>query len=183
MVETTKAKEIEDFVRSRISDEFVDKHILLVVKEAKWLCGFYPEADKEVVETAALLHDVGQTWVGKPPHKTNESNEKHHIVGRKIAETFLPTIGFPAEKIPNVLHCIESHRTRRPPEPETIEAKIVASADNLAHFTGVEFLRENLGEERVLAKLERDLSSKFLLPEALAKAEKEYKKLKKLFQV
>ncbi len=169
---------IEAFVRSRIQDEFVDLHIKLVVKETKWLCKFYPKADKEIVETAAWLHDVGQTWFGKPPYKNWKNNEEHHLLGKKISEEFLVSIAFPKNKIAKVLHCIESHRTSKPPEPKTIEAKIVASADNLAHFTGFEYLRQNPGE-KAFAKLERDLKSKFMLPEAVAKAKKLYKKIAK----
>src|SRR3989344_570042 len=176
--------QIESFVRTRIQDEFVDKHIMLVVKEAKWLCNFYPSADKEIVEAGAWLHDVGQTWIGKVPYKTNENNEEHHLLGKKISEEFLPSINFPKEKISQVLHCIEAHRTRKPPAPATIEAKIVASADNLAHFSGFEYLsRSELGFENAFAKLERELKADFMLPEAIKKAEKIYLKIKTEFQL
>ncbi|MDD5148045.1 MAG: HD domain-containing protein [Candidatus ainarchaeum sp.] len=163
--------QIEKFAMQNLEADFFDNHVLLVVKEAKWLCGFYPEADKEVVETAALLHDIGQTPIG------TQVNENHHLDGKKIAEGFLPSIGFPKEKIPKVLHCIEAHRTSKGPEPETIEAKIVASADNVSHFSGFGDMCKNIGKENALEKLKRDLKSKFMLPEAIKKAEKIYGKI------
>ncbi|MDD5162608.1 MAG: NUDIX domain-containing protein [Candidatus ainarchaeum sp.] len=168
---------IESFARSKLEESAVDGHTMLVVKEAKWLCSFYPKADRQIVEAAAWLHDVGQKADWKGAEKAKKANEDHHLVGKKIAEEFLPSIGFTKGKIARVLHCIEAHRTSKPPEPKTIEAKIVASADKLAHFTGFEFICKLVGRENALAKLELDLKSKFMLPEAAEKAKRIYKKL------
>ena len=163
---------IEKFVRTKLRKDFVELHVLLVVEEAKWLLQFYPEADEEVVIVGAWLHDIG---------KSNKHWGNHHISGLKIAEEFLRSVGF--KKIDEVLHCIESHCTQKPPEPETIEAKIIGSADNISHFTGFDFVFRKLGVVKAFAKLDRNLKVEFMLPEALQKCqslleglEKEYKR-------
>lgn len=68
------------------------------------------------------------------------------------------------------------YRAGKPPEPKIIEARIVASADKLAHFAGFEYVCKLLGKETASAKLEKNLESKFMLLEALAKAKKISKK-------
>ena len=158
-------EKIEKFVRSKLPEYFVEQHVREVVKEVLWLCQFYPNVDKEVVEVSAWLHDVEHSNAGY-------KGEDHNIASSKTAKKFLKSINFNEEKLKQVLHCIESHRTSRPPEPKTTEAKIVASADNLVHFTMFDFMSKRMGLERATRKLKRDLESKFMLPEALDKAKK-----------
>lgn len=76
------------------------------------------------------------------------------------------------------MHCVLAHRTSKPPAPETIEAKIVASADNLAHFAEWETLTKNMSVEKALMKVRRDIHSDFMLPEAVARANELAKKYK-----
>jgi 23S rRNA maturation-related 3'-5' exoribonuclease YhaM len=156
---------IESFVRSKLPKYFVDNHVREVVEEALWLCGFYPKADKEIVNIGAWLHDITHPIGGY-------KGEDHNIASSKTAKAYLTSINFKKNKLKEVIHCIEAHRTSRLPEPETIEAKIVASADNLAHFTMFDFLSKKMGLEKATTKLKRDLNSKFMLPEALDKAKK-----------
>ncbi len=167
---------IEKFVRSKLPKFFINKHVKKVVQEALWLCKFYPKADKEVVRTGAWLHDITHIVGGY------KGRVEHNIASSKTAKEFLTSINFDKDKLKKVIHCIKAHRTSISPEPKTIEAKIVASADNLAHFTMVDFLIKRMSLKRVIKKLKRDLESKFMLPEALEKArrlatdiEKKYK--------
>lgn len=151
---------IEKFVRSKLPAFFINEHVKEVVKEALWLCKFYPNADEKIVEMGAWLHDI------------THSVENHHIASAKTAKEFLNSINFDKNKLKGIIHCIKAHRTSRPPEPKTIEAKIVASADNLAHFTMFSFLSSRMGLDKAISKLKRDLQSRFMLPEALEKAKK-----------
>lgn len=167
---------VEKFVRSKLPKYFIDKHVKEVVNEALYLCQFYPNADKEVVRIGAWLHDVIHPLGGY-------EKEDHNIASAKIAKEFLNSINFDKNKIKEIIHCIESHRTSRPPEPDTIEAKIVASSDNLAHFTMFDFLLNEGGVEWATNKLKRDLKSKFMLPEASEKAKKLAKNLEKKYNV
>lgn len=101
-------------------------------------------ADEEVVELAALFHDIGTI--------TNRK-EDHHITGAKIAEEKLREFGYPEEKIVMVKHCVYSHRASKKIPKETLEAEIVADADAIAHFGDIGLL---LRAERVFAKIENE---------------------------
>jgi len=156
--------DITQFVKIQPSSEWNLRHVEVVVETALELSQHYPDADRDVIEAAAWLHDVGHN---KKPVKENE----HHLRAKEIAEPFLIRVSFPREKIPAVLHCVESHRTRKPPNPSTIEAKIVASADNLSHFKDFQWLLRVISREKALAKLERNLNAPFMIPEAKQQAE------------
>lgn len=88
-------------------------------------------ADKEVVEIAAWFHDIGVIMHGK---------ENHHITGAEIAENKLFGWGCPKDKIEKVKHCILAHRASQNIPRETIEARILADADSMAHFDEVKNL-------------------------------------------
>ncbi|MBM3200748.1 HD domain-containing protein, partial [Candidatus Woesearchaeota archaeon] len=156
--------QVEKFARTKLPKIFINNHVKKVVQEALWLCKFYPEADKEVVKTGAWLHDVTHLVGGY------KGKDEHNIASSKTAKEFLTSINFDKNKLKKVIHCIKAHRTSTPPEPRTKEAKIVASADNLAHFVMADFLVKRMGLKRVVKKLRRDLRSKFMLPEASEKA-------------
>jgi uncharacterized protein len=83
-------------------------------------------ADLEIVQAAALLHDVADSAAGTP------ERANHHIVSAEKAEKVLLEEGWSAERITAVQHCIRSHRFRSTVErPETLEAKILFDADKL----------------------------------------------------
>jgi uncharacterized protein len=83
-------------------------------------------ADREIVAAAALLHDV----IGSSPG--SKEREAHHLDSASFAENVLTSLGWPAEQIAAVQHCIRSHRFRSDSEtPESIEAKVLFDADKL----------------------------------------------------
>jgi hypothetical protein len=169
-------EKVEKFVRSKLPADFVDNHIKHVVKEALWLSKFYPEADKEIVKLGAWMHDVTHISSGYV-------GDDHNVASAKTAREFLSSIGYDKDKLERVVHCIEAHRTSRPPEPRTIEARIVASADNLAHFTGFDFMLNGMSLDKAIAKLKRDLEAEFMLPEAIDKAKKIASKIEHKYNV
>jgi ATP-dependent protease HslVU (ClpYQ) peptidase subunit len=85
-------------------------------------------------------------------------------------------LGYDDEFIGKVAHCILTHRGRAEPDPETLEAEIVACADAMAHFdTFLDlvplFIKTNNGsfEKAVIElekKMERNWERKLTLPEA-----------------
>ncbi len=78
-------------------------------------------ADLEIVRAAALLHDL-----------TAGVRADHHITGAEKAREILLEMGHSLERVEAVVHCIRSHRFRRPEEaPQTLEAKCVFDADKL----------------------------------------------------
>jgi uncharacterized protein len=82
-------------------------------------------ADADVVEAAALLHDIGHA-AGRADHAQR---------GAALAGDILARSGFPAEKIGAVEVCIERHhwqpgRAGDPPQP-TLEYQAFADADRV----------------------------------------------------
>jgi uncharacterized protein len=101
-------------------------HILQVVKNAK-LMARKTGADIEIVEIAALLHDLAGI-------KDISLEEDHHIHGANLAEQILRGYNYPTDKIEQVKHCIESHRGRRRYDGLSLEAQCLADGDAMAHF-------------------------------------------------
>jgi uncharacterized protein len=82
-------------------------------------------ADTEVVEGAALLHDIGHA----------EDRNAHARRGAFLATDILAQCSFPTSKVPAVVACIEFHhwkpdRAGDPPDPK-LEYQAFADADRL----------------------------------------------------
>ena len=170
-----KIKRIKEFViekhHSGDHEEGDFKYHIWPVVENALLLAEKLNANKEVVEVAALLHDIGRSE--KIAGKYNTEND-HHIIGEKEAEKVMKEVGFEQDFIDKVKHCVLTHRGRKGPAPETVEAKIIASADAMSHFdTFLDlfdwFIKStNNFEEAVTSigqKMERNWEKK-LLPEA-----------------
>jgi uncharacterized protein len=99
-------------------------HIELVVKWSKKLARQL-NADEDVCETAAWLHDI---------KKLKGEKEEHHIRGAEEAWQILQRLKYPKKKIQQITYCILTHSSDKKYSPKTKEAKIVASADALAQF-------------------------------------------------
>jgi len=82
-------------------------------------------ADLEVVQTAALLHDVAR--------KKEDCGEVecHAEQGAKDAEKILQETDFSQNKISLVVDCIAAHRFSKGIVPKTVEGKILRDADLL----------------------------------------------------
>jgi uncharacterized protein len=76
-------------------------------------------ADIEIVQTAALLHDIG----------LDNGRRGHAEVAAQRAYEILA--GQPREKVEAVAQAIRSHRFRAGPAPQTLEAKCLFDADKL----------------------------------------------------
>lgn len=100
-------------------------HTLRVYNLCLHLAKDESSVDMEILEAAALLHDIAREEENTTP------SIDHAIVGAKKARPILEGLGFPLEKIIKIQHCIESHRYRNKVEAESIEAKILFDADKL----------------------------------------------------
>ena len=87
-------------------------------------------ADIEIVELAALLHDYAAI------QDINQAAE-HHIHGARQAEYILRELNYPPDKIKAVQHCILTHRGSKLGKRESMEAECVANADAMAHIENV----------------------------------------------
>jgi len=169
---------IRELVKGKFEQNDWKFHILPVIKYAKKLAKIYG-VDQEITELAALLHDIGRTRI--------ESDKEHHIVGVHRAEKILKKYNYSEKVIKEIKHCIESHRITKGPKPKTILAKIIATADAMAHFDALPVLfyqraRRGKNFEEILdwvdMKIEKDWHKKLLLPEAKKMMEEKYRTIR-----
>jgi uncharacterized protein len=95
-------------------------HVLRVVAMADRIAQA-EGADRDVVRTAALLHDIG----------LDEGRAGHETSAAKRAQEILSAQGYAESFCNAVAHAIESHRFRSGPTPQTLEARVLFDADKL----------------------------------------------------
>ena len=151
-------------------------HVNDVVKNSKLLAKKV-NADKEIVEISAWLHDI---------KKIQGDRKDHHIKGAAEAVKILKEMGYPEEKIKKVEHCIKTHSSDENHMPESIEAKVVASADAMSHFGSfllfakIMFSEDNKSVEEAKEWLRRKYAKswKKMIPEARELAKEKYDAIK-----
>ena len=104
-------------------------HILPVVQNAKQLAPRF-NADLEIVELAALLHDYASI-------KDKALYADHHIHGPIEAEKLLKRFGYPEEKTEVVKDAIATHRASVTVEHRSSEGACLANADAMSHIEQV----------------------------------------------
>jgi uncharacterized protein len=118
-------RESEKYMKLNHNSGHDFSHISRVHKLSKIIAENEKNVDMLILETAALLHDLGRHFERKNP----EINHADKSV--EIAREILNKVGFPKEKIKQVLYAIEVHRFNRGIIPSTIEAKILQDADRV----------------------------------------------------
>lgn len=116
-------------------------HLLPVIKNALSLAEKY-NADKDIVEVAAIFHDYADLL-------DIANRDKHHILGAELAEKILRQDGFEQKFIDRVKLCILNHRASVVKEKFSIEEICVADADAMSHLDNIVELicwRAYLGE-------------------------------------
>jgi len=115
---------IENLVRKLYPEDMVHglDHVLRVRDIALKIAEAIPEpVDREVLEVAALLHDIGRV-----------SRDKDHAKrSAEIAYIILKLACFPEDKVGKVVEAIQSHSFSEGVKPMSIEAKILSDADKL----------------------------------------------------
>ncbi|MBI5332884.1 MAG: HD domain-containing protein [Candidatus Aenigmarchaeota archaeon] len=152
-------------------------HIESVVKYSK-LFAKKMNADEEILEVSAWLHDI---------QKIKGNRKLHHVNGAKEAEKILMKFGYPEDKIKQVKHCILTHSSDKNYPPESKEAIILHNADSLSHFDnsmpfahwvyGLDKLSIENGRNVLIDKYKRDWN-KLTLPEARKIAKPKYDAIK-----
>lgn len=94
-------------------------------------------ADRDVVRTAALLHDIGLEQ-GRAGHETSAAKRARQVLSDLAKDSeessnseSQPSQSYSEEFIAAVAHAIEAHRFRSGPAPQTLEAKVLFDADKL----------------------------------------------------
>lgn len=132
-------------------------HFMPMVKRAMMLADELG-GDKEVVELAAWLHDIGSIIDGR---------ENHHITGAKIAEKKLREYDYPPDKIEHIKKCIRNHRGSKNFDRETLEEQIIAEADAMSNFDNISgifeaaYCFENLSQDEAKEAVRNKLHRKW----------------------
>lgn len=162
----------------------VEYHLDIVERIAFELCEFYPEANKEIVQTLVWFHDFG-----KPIDEENE-REITLVKGPMV----LSELGFPEQFVNTVVDYWKLFEQKNEIDLRTapIEVQIVSSADGASHLTGV-FYPSYFGDEpkesfqstqeHLREKIEKDWNRKIVLPEARKAFEQRYLKAKELLGI
>lgn len=137
------------------SVERIRYHIDPVVKNGMALADKYG-ASRPIIEIACYLHDIT---------RMTGDRDDHHISGAKVAEDLLSKFNYPEERIEIIKQCILNHRGDANEVGGTIEERIVATADAMAHiqyplplfytFFGKRNLSMEVGREQMIKKLEK----------------------------
>jgi uncharacterized protein len=102
-------------------------HTMRVLANARRLAALESGADLAVVETAALLHDIG-----RPEEIRSKGRHCHARYGAELAAVMMEKLDCSPDFIARVAACIRTHRFRgRQTPPQTLEEKIVYDADKL----------------------------------------------------
>lgn len=170
------------------NDWVFDGHIKVVAFWVEDISKKY-DFDKESVLAAAYLHDLAYAWTSK---NDPDLDEKSEIEARKV----LKEAGYSKDKIAFIVDkLIHGHGMYDGKEPEHIEAKVLATADALAHFTTDfylvvcwnNYLFENKTlqdyKEWVLKKIERDFNNKIFFEEYREIAKLYYQSIKTLYSL
>ena len=128
-----KYPEAFDSLSSKLRELLIDSgaghdydHTLRVMKNAEMLLEAMPEADREIVLFAALLHDCA-----RPEEHASRGAVCHAKRGAEIAFELLKKADLPPDFCKAVSEAVRTHRYRDGIVPQTPEGKIVFDADKL----------------------------------------------------
>ena len=105
--------------------QYVYKYVVMLSKDKN--------VDRELLELAALLHDISMTDMAL-------DRSRHNEYGAEIAEQLLRENNYPEDKTQLVKRCILNHSKRRQQYRSTEEEQILVDADGLSHFDVVKTL-------------------------------------------
>ncbi len=116
------------------------EHTLNVVRICDTVAQLYPETDRDLLATGALLHDVGKVQeyaLGAGIEITDVGRLLGHVTMgyHLVSDVIGDLLDFPEEKALRIRHMLLSHHGElewgSPKEPQTVEACILHHADNL----------------------------------------------------
>lgn len=117
---------IEEVMLSHMRDSAHDsQHIYRVLRAALEIAKGHPEADRDILIAACLLHDIGRGEQLKDP------SVSHAQAGADMAEACLLEMGWSPARARRVADAVRTHRYRGGARPQTIEGKILYDADKL----------------------------------------------------
>lgn len=118
-----------------------DIHLPISVAYAERLCDAYPEADRELVLVATLLHDTGWAHVDESriisegftgDWRKAQIRYEHELQGCVVAQRVLPELGYAPEFVERATAIIDGHDTRL--VAYSLEDALVRDADRAWRF-------------------------------------------------
>lgn len=110
------------------------EHVLRVYKNAVRIGGT-EEADRYILEPAAIMHDLGRADEFRDP------NVDHAVRSAELAEPILYEAGFPAHLRDAILIAIRQHRFSTGIIPDSLEGKVLQDADRLDALGAIGIIR------------------------------------------
>lgn len=135
-------------------------HTLRVLRNAEQLAAKLPEADLQIVQCAALLHDIA-----RPEEIADKGRHCHAARGAAMVPEFLSEFALPAGFVEAVADAVRTHRYRSGLRPKTLEAAIVFDADKLDSLGATGIGRSFLFAGREGARLHNTASEALNAPE------------------
>ena len=186
---TEKVRELyetRDLNRSEWADWLYSSHVFLVADKARELAIRYG-ADEDLAEAAGMLHDIADYRMSR----FDSSHEKESLT---IARDLLLQSGFTTKEIEIVVDdSIHFHGCKAGKVPQTLEGKVMATADAVVHLTSdfYDFAKRSMllsrteseTREWALPKIERDYSDKIFFDEIREEVYDDYMQAKELFSL
>jgi len=170
-------KKIETFAKKYYNQipksEKIWDHVQLVRKFTLKLAEI-EGVDKQIVEVASILHDIGK----------HNGKENHSVESYKLSKTFLENFNLSEDKRKLILKGIFKHSSRFSKEDNELEVKVIQSADGLAILFDrywQEACRKNIPKEKLLELFDKT-KEKINLESAKKIAIPQVKKLKEMLK-
>jgi putative nucleotidyltransferase with HDIG domain len=179
-----KLYEAKNPERDGWADWMVDNHVFVVADYATSLANRFG-ANTDLARAAALLHDIADCNMSR-------MDPGHEAESLKIARELMIQSGYTEEEISLVVDdAIRYHSCHNGESPESIEGKILATADSKAHLKTNFYIHATWAfgktktlqqlKEWVLKKIERDLNDKVFFDEVREELRPDYEIIKNLF--
>lgn len=164
--------------RTDWADWLYQHHVFIVADYANRLARQYG-ADSELVIAASILHDIADAVMSR-------FHENHAIESLSMARHFLRESGFSDEEITIIIDdAIAKHSCHDGEQPMSLEGKILATADAMAHLTTDFYIHaiwsggtNNVGLNAIKRwatdKLNRDFHNKICFEDVKSSLQKQY---------
>ncbi len=186
----SKAEQIRNYAIGEFEKSgqkwFVELHLKVVEKLALELAK-KEHADEEVVKLGVWLHDI--YYAESEPVSAEKGDDRHDVIGAERARKILTEYACDEKVIRQVEECVLAHRCRDK-KPDTLEGKVLASADAMSHIENFSlllflgFVKDKMTVQEVYnwlsRKIDRDWNEKIFFPEARDMVKDKYEQVQSI---